>query len=44
MRKSLLRISTVEHNGRLLIASKEPDILMLTEVIPKRQVNPIEES
>ena len=29
---------------KLLIASKEPDILMLTEVIPKRQVNSIEES
>ena len=29
---------------KLLIASKEPDILMLTEVIPKRQVNPIKES
>ena len=29
---------------KLLIASNEPDILMLTEVIPKRQVNPIEES
>ena len=29
---------------KLLIASKEPDILMLTEVIPKIQINPIEES
>ena len=29
---------------KLVIASKEPDILMLTEVIPKRQVNPIEKS
>ena len=29
---------------KLLIASNESDILMLTEVIPKRQVNPIEES
>ena len=29
---------------KLLIASNEPDIPMLTEVIPKRQVNPIEES
>ena len=29
---------------KLLIASNEPDILMLMEVIPKRQINPIEES
>ena len=29
---------------KLLIASNEPYILMLTEVIPKRQANPIEES
>ena len=29
---------------KLLMSSNESDIQMLTEVIPKRQVNPIEES